>query len=211
MTPLLKYYYALFYYVPTTSYIFVLILCIHKSVIDIKIENASQIAKSMGPTWGPPGSCRRRTGPMLAPWTLLLGLLVKCYAKQHMLTWASAIPLWCVAPIEFCNDQIDIVKSEIYVLKYRLLSYQNCSLVDNCMSRMNRFVSCLPLARLISSNKSGRIKDAPWASYQIRKIASCACAGNARNVLSADIMQGWSTAIEVIVTLNHVAEHVPSK
>ena len=31
----------------------------------------TQIAKFMGPTWGPPGSCRPQTGPMLAPWTLL--------------------------------------------------------------------------------------------------------------------------------------------
>ena len=25
----------------------------------------------MGPTWGPPGSCRPQMGPMLTPWTLL--------------------------------------------------------------------------------------------------------------------------------------------
>ena len=30
----------------------------------------AQIAKFMGPTWGPPGSCRPQMGPMLAPWTL---------------------------------------------------------------------------------------------------------------------------------------------
>ena len=35
----------------------------------------SKIAKFMGPTWGPPGSCRPQMGPMLAPWTLLSGLL----------------------------------------------------------------------------------------------------------------------------------------
>ena len=34
----------------------------------------SQTAKFMGPTWGPPGSCRPQMGPMLAPWTLLSGL-----------------------------------------------------------------------------------------------------------------------------------------
>ena len=34
-----------------------------------------QIAKFMGPTWGPPGSCRPQMGPMLVPWTLLSGLL----------------------------------------------------------------------------------------------------------------------------------------
>ena len=33
----------------------------------------SQIAKFMGPTWGPPGSCRPHMGHMLAPWTLLSG------------------------------------------------------------------------------------------------------------------------------------------
>ena len=31
------------------------------------------IARFMGPTWGPPGSCRSQVGPMLAPWTLLSG------------------------------------------------------------------------------------------------------------------------------------------
>ena len=36
----------------------------------------SQIARFMGPTWGPPRSCRPQMGPiaMLAPWTLLSGL-----------------------------------------------------------------------------------------------------------------------------------------
>ena len=29
----------------------------------------SQIAKFMGPIWGPPGSCRPQMGPMLATWT----------------------------------------------------------------------------------------------------------------------------------------------
>ena len=27
----------------------------------------------MGPTWGPPGSCRPQMGPILVPWTLLSG------------------------------------------------------------------------------------------------------------------------------------------
>ena len=33
----------------------------------------TQIAKFIGPTWGPPGSCRPQLGPILAPWTLLSG------------------------------------------------------------------------------------------------------------------------------------------
>ena len=39
------------------------------------IEKTSQITKFMGPTWGPPGSCRPQMGPMLAPWPLLSGLI----------------------------------------------------------------------------------------------------------------------------------------
>ena len=33
------------------------------------------IARFMGPTWGPPGSCRPQVDPMLVPWTLLCGVL----------------------------------------------------------------------------------------------------------------------------------------
>ena len=33
----------------------------------------TQITKSMGPTWGPSGSCQPQMGPMLAPWILLSG------------------------------------------------------------------------------------------------------------------------------------------
>ena len=33
----------------------------------------TQIARFMGPTWGPSGSCRHQMGSMLAPWTLLSG------------------------------------------------------------------------------------------------------------------------------------------
>ena len=36
-------------------------------------EKTNQIAKFMGPTWGPPGSYWPQMGPMLTPWTLLSG------------------------------------------------------------------------------------------------------------------------------------------
>ena len=39
----------------------------------IFLSKTPQITKFMGPTWGPPGSCRPQMGPMLAPWTLLSG------------------------------------------------------------------------------------------------------------------------------------------
>ena len=37
----------------------------------------SMIARFMGPTLGPPGSCRPHVDPMLAPWILLYGLLLE--------------------------------------------------------------------------------------------------------------------------------------
>ena len=42
---------------------------------------SAQIAKFMGPKWGPPGSWRPHVGPMMAPWTLLSGsrlMLLMC-------------------------------------------------------------------------------------------------------------------------------------
>ena len=42
--------------------------------IDLKIT--PKIATFMGPTWGPPGSCRPQMGPILTPWTLLWGALL---------------------------------------------------------------------------------------------------------------------------------------
>ena len=52
-----------------------------------------QIAKFMGPTWGPPGSCRSQMDPVLATWTLLsrIGCL-KC-PRQRPATRISAYSL----------------------------------------------------------------------------------------------------------------------
>ena len=41
--------------------------------VEIGIFKTTQIARFMGPTWDPPGSCRPQVGPMLTPWTLLSG------------------------------------------------------------------------------------------------------------------------------------------
>ena len=61
------------------------------------IRKHSQIAKFMGPTWDPPGSCRPQMGPMLVPWTLLSGLLAykscrtmpRCVLSQYPLCMIS--------------------------------------------------------------------------------------------------------------------------
>ena len=51
----------------------------------------SQVTKLMGPTWGPPGSCWPQMGPMLAPWTLLSGLLS---VKDAPRSSGQVVPSW---------------------------------------------------------------------------------------------------------------------
>ena len=41
--------------------------------VPIAVHEITQMARFVGPTWGPPGSCRPQMGSMLAPWTLLSG------------------------------------------------------------------------------------------------------------------------------------------
>ena len=43
----------------------------------------------MGPTWGPPGSCRPQVGPMLAPWVLLSRV---CYCSMQQQTAFLSAP-----------------------------------------------------------------------------------------------------------------------
>ena len=50
--------------------------------MQLLLWNSSQIAKFMGLTWGPPGSCQPQVGPMLAPWTFLSGRLTFTTSHQ---------------------------------------------------------------------------------------------------------------------------------
>ena len=66
---------------------------------------SSQIAKFMGPTWGPPGSCCPQVGSMLAPWTLL--------------SWIYPRMMGVVTPVKCGRDlkhlTYDIIRPEISV------------------------------------------------------------------------------------------------
>ena len=53
----------------------------------------SQIAKFMGPTWGPPGSCRPQLGPMLDPWTLLSAVF-KHHFENAWKEWPQSCTAW---------------------------------------------------------------------------------------------------------------------
>ena len=52
----------------------------------IQSTKKKQTTRFTWPTWGPPGSCRSKVGPMLAPWTLLSGkALVSSKPKRSKL------------------------------------------------------------------------------------------------------------------------------
>ena len=57
----------------------------------------SLIAKFMGPIWGPPGPCRPQMGPMLAPWTLLSGVVWMNTAKPSIYYHSLCLVLFCCA------------------------------------------------------------------------------------------------------------------
>ena len=72
-------------------------------------KKESLIARFTGPIWGPPGTDRTQVGPMLAPWSLLSGMLwliwshfaYSIYSTPHFLTqWlisqlgAAALTSW---------------------------------------------------------------------------------------------------------------------
>ena len=48
----------------------------------------TQITKFMGPTWGPPGSCRPHVGPTLAPGTFIR------YVKYISVAWKYWCEIW---------------------------------------------------------------------------------------------------------------------
>ena len=47
-------------------------------------QTCFQIAKFMGPTWGPPGYCRPQMGSLLAPWTLLSRFVSTCTQRSKI-------------------------------------------------------------------------------------------------------------------------------
>ena len=73
---------------------------------------APQIAKFMGPTWGPPGSYRPQMGPMLAPWTLLSGI------NRSIIEWHSGLDkliLW------LSNTTNSCIYIHIYIFRFNSL------------------------------------------------------------------------------------------
>ena len=54
----------------------------------------TQIAKSMGPIWGPPGSCRPQVGPMLAHINFAISVLIEALpGPTYFMVWANVVPV----------------------------------------------------------------------------------------------------------------------
>ena len=56
----------------------------------------TQIARLMGPTWGPPGDDRTQVGPMMAPWTLLSGNILFYICTHVIFVYFRKVVLICL-------------------------------------------------------------------------------------------------------------------
>ena len=93
----------------------------------------SQIARIVGPTWDPPGSCRPQMGPMLAPWILLSGMFYYSHCFVTKSQSASAGKGGYTSPPRpmdhFYNLLVKLTFSHENVLEYiyRNLFFKLCS------------------------------------------------------------------------------------
>ena len=72
------------------------------TIID-KYQEPTQIAKFLGPTWGPPGSCRPQMDSMLAPWTLIT--IFKVYQCQLKNIITNAINPKSYSPMRYWSTK----------------------------------------------------------------------------------------------------------
>ena len=80
-------------------------------------HECSQIAKFMGPTWGHHGSCRPQMGPVLAPWTLLSGLMPWLLASpghQHPWYWLCRIGYFLAYMSKDLNYLCNVIVEDWY-------------------------------------------------------------------------------------------------
>ena len=99
----------------------------------------AQIAKFMGQTWGPPGSCRPHVGPLLTPWTLLswrfLGFCCTLLCCVYIIIsyWIYIIYLTFLHDRPWIPPWIKLISSElgmtIHVIASQLFRY--CDVISN--------------------------------------------------------------------------------
>ena len=104
----------------------------------------SQIAEFMGPTRGLPGSCRPQMGPMLAPWTLLSGL---------MLAWTTTGCQWYMYAV-MCDVIIWRNSLVECLIQYTLAVDFNDAVFSNLQMTMSIFCSISCRADGLFSHKN---------------------------------------------------------
>ena len=98
---------------------------------------SSQITRFMGPTWGPPGSCRPQMGPILAPWTLLSGI----FSLDHsMLTVHKGTFCFCLNTNDLVFNRVGLPKHTDMALALVTI----CNIVRFCHYKLWYFVYYIP-------------------------------------------------------------------
>ena len=128
----------------------------------------------MGPTWGPPGSCRPQMGPMLAPWTLLSGYhtsKVFCAAACAKLFWSKVNVLFNPT-LYFSFHSGDVLPSTNYVDHIDDL-VQNCSIsIANTMGSRIKQSICWTSKQRRKSYRSLELRIyTVWGPPQSTKIS----------------------------------------
>ena len=119
-----------FYILKFTLFLWIYLKITHWSSSLTHGSEQSQIAMFMGPTWGPPGSCRPQMGPMLDPWTLLSG--GTSYNLNHW--WSAYKPMYASPDAHVLRT----LKFEIVVSVWPVLYCVRPHNVLNSLSRITR-------------------------------------------------------------------------
>ena len=125
----------------------------------------TQIARSMGPTWGPPGSCRSQMGPMLVPWTLLSG-----YISRN----STQLALWCVCCVFGTCWFVHMLTEPLFthrtdVLPQNLLKYRSREIwcYNDCIAlKFDRYLGSTAAEMLVKFRSL-------WKSLKPNPAASC--------------------------------------
>ena len=83
----------------------------------LKKSITTQIVRFMGPTCGPPGTCRPQMGPMMTPWTLLSG-------KVFFPNIARDIQVYIIF-LDSPNDRIHAWSGPLFTIKEPFYGYRN--------------------------------------------------------------------------------------
>ena len=125
-------------------------------------NETAQKAKFMGPTWGPPGSCRPQMDSMLAPWTLLSGctcshnrslsssvLLAARSIIHASISCTKRIYSYSAALRYAVNQEMLYLKSFTKILNRKIFSVHNnySKETGRILVKFDTFVGCKKLYR----------------------------------------------------------------